>query len=114
MLVCPVCKSENLTHNEKEIICEVCSKKFPIISGIPCFSTDYMYNNDFFDPDYFSSLSDKHFWYLGRRLIIYNMIKKFYHKNMKMIELGCGVGDVAKYLHQKEIDIEFSDVFWIY
>lgn len=114
MLVCPFCKNENLTYSENEISCGVCSKKFPIDSGIPCFNTDYMYNSESFDSNLFSTLegaSDKHFWYLGRRLVIYNMIKSFYNKDMKMLEMGCGVGGVAKYLYHKEIDIEASDIY---
>lgn len=114
MLICPHCKSENLIQNENEIICPTCNVKFPIIEGIPCFSFDEINNNTYFTKHLFPHLegaSDRHFWYLGRRLIIYNMIKNFSHKEMKMLEIGCGIGDVTKYLYRKDIDIETSDIY---
>ena len=87
---------------------------FPVNSEIPCFSPGNMHNNEFFDAKIFSlfeKTANKHFWFHGRKSLIYNFMKRFFTKNINMLEIGSGVGDVAGYLSKKSIDIEIADIY---
>lgn len=103
MLICPSCKSNELKYSEIEIICNNCKNVFPVDSGIPCFSPGNMHNNDFFDAKIFSlfeKAANKHFWFHGRKSLIYSFIRKFLTENINILEIGSGVGDVAERLNK--------------
>ncbi|MCK4966753.1 class I SAM-dependent methyltransferase, partial [bacterium] len=59
----------------------------------------------------FEKTANKHFWFHGRKSLIYNFMKRFFTKNINMLEIGSGVGDVAGYLSKKSIDIEIADIY---
>ena len=114
MIICPLCKGDEIKSNRDKIICNTCKAEFPIISEISCFSPNKMDENEFFDKKIFSLFEEaayKHFWFCGRKTLIYNFFRNYLSKDMKMLEIGSGVGDVATYLSQKGIDIEVSDVY---
>ena len=70
-----------------------------------------------FDYTFFNSLynaEEKNFWFKGRREAIFQIIKKFIlgYKNKKMLEVGCGGGNIINFLKNKGINIEGADVFF--
>ncbi len=44
---------------------------------------------------------DWHFWFVGRKEFILKNILKFVSKNDKILDLGCGTGNIAKYFMEK-------------
>lgn len=115
MIICPLCKSEENTFSEDRITCKSCGEVFPVTSGIPCFAPDIMHNNEFFNAHIFplfERAAYKHFWFLGRKHLIYNFAKRYLLQDIKMLEIGSGVADISRYFSQKHINIETSDVFF--
>jgi SAM-dependent methyltransferase len=68
-----------------------------------------------FDEELCKSLFEmekKHFWHIGRKEMIWKMLDLFSgnKKNtLKMIEIGCGNGNILEYLKTKGINIEGAD-----
>lgn len=50
--------------------------------------------------DKFLKIEDSHFWYIGRKAIINNLLNKLYHKgnNLRIAEIGCGGGGMISHL----------------
>lgn len=59
-----------------------------------------------------NTIEQKHFWYIGRREIIYDVLKRNIPNlfNKGMIEIGCGNGNVMNYLQGKGIDVIGGDI----
>lgn len=114
-LICPSCNL-SLQKEKNHYQCLHCQISYPIKHNIPCFLTQNQQTSGF-DPKLFKLLFEiekKHFWHIGRKEIIYQILRKIMtkdFKDLKMIELGCGNGNVLKYLHQQGINIEGSDLF---
>ena len=53
---------------------------------------------------------NKHFWYVGRSEIILSFLKKYCDVSGKMLEVGCGKGDVLLHLKNKGVNIEGCDI----
>jgi len=109
MLYCPGCRSPLRQLNEG-YFCQSCARSFPIIDGIPSF-VDQHTAADSFDASAFEFLFQmerKHFWHVGRREIILDVIERNVPKlqNIRMLEIGCGNGSVLAFLKQNGIDIE--------
>lgn len=113
--ICPACWL-SLQKEKKHYQCLHCQTSYPIRNSIPCFITNSQQTSGF-DPKLFKLLFEiekKHFWHTGRKEIIYQILRKTMtkdFKDLKMIELGCGNGNVLEYLHQQGINIEGSDLF---
>lgn len=53
---------------------------------------------------------NKNFWHIGRQEIILYMIERYCDTNGRMLEAGCGEGNVLLYLKNKGINIEGCDI----
>lgn len=115
VMYCPQCK-QALVRKEDTLFCPGCSRKYPIIDGIPSL-VDRNTAADSFDAPSFEFLYEvekRHFWHLGRREIILDIMKRNIPDlaASKMLEIGCGNGNVLAYLKQNVADIDGGDVFW--
>lgn len=64
--------------------------------------------DDTYDPSYFKKLKrieEKHFWFKIRRKWIFDRIKKFTPSNARILEVGCGTGNVSSFLSQKNYSV---------
>ncbi len=113
--ICPNC-AKNLEFAGNKFSCSACGKYYQIKNGIVSFvnnDNDYEENN--FDENLCESLFEmekKHFWHAGRKEIIWKMLNLFTKKkinNLKMIEFGCGNGNILHYLKTKGLDMEGAD-----
>jgi len=114
-LYCPGCRSPLRQLNEG-YFCQSCVRSFPIIDGIPSFVNQHI-AADSFDAstfDFLFQMEQKHFWHVGRREIILDVIERNVPKlqNIRMLEIGCGNGSVLAFLKQNGIDIEGGDIFF--
>ena len=113
-LYCPKCKDALVAMSDK-YFCQSCARSFPIIDGIPSFVDQDMVINSF-DASSFEFLFEmeqKHFWHVGRKEIIYDVLKRNtpHLAELRMLEIGCGNGSVLAYLKEKEVNIEGGDIF---
>ena len=115
-LYCPKCKN-TLDKMGDRYFCQHCAELYPVVDGIPSFVDENMIvNMDSFDASAFEFLFEmerKHFWHVGRREIILDVIERNVPKlqNIRMLEIGCGNGSVLAFLKQNGIDIEGGDIF---
>lgn len=70
---------------------------------------------DSFDASAFEFLfqmEQRHFWHIGRKEIIFDVLRRnvFDLAKCRMLEIGCGNGSVLAYLKQKGIDIQGGDI----
>ena len=114
VLYCPHCKGvlERMSDNYS---CHNCVRSYPIIDGIPSFVAQNT-TIDSFDASAFEFLfkmEQKHFWHVGRREIILDVLRENIPDlaRCRMLEIGCGNGSVLAYLRQNGIDIEGGDIF---
>jgi SAM-dependent methyltransferase len=112
---CPDCRIP-LEQKKDSYFCPNCTRYFPVIDSIPSFVDQSVNNTDSFNPDAFESLYEmeqRHFWHVGRKGIILSVLKQNIPnlKIIKMLEIGCGNGNILAHLKQNEINIEGSDIF---
>lgn len=114
VLYCPQCKKALVRRNDN-LFCPSCSRAYPVINGIPSF-VDRNAVVDSFDASAFGFLFEveqRHFWHVGRREIILDVLRKNvpHLSALKMLEIGCGNGSVLAHLKQNGVDIEGGDIF---
>ena len=114
MLYCPGCRSP-LRQLDNGYFCQSCARSFPIIDGIPSF-VDQHATADSFDASAFEFLFEmeqRHFWHIGRKEIIYDVLKRNtpHLAELRMLEIGCGNGSVLAYLKENGVNIEGGDIF---
>lgn len=74
-------------------------------------------SEDAFDPDLFGRLRDAEeglFWFIGRREIILDTLKRHVPdlSGKKMLEIGCGNGSILRYLKERtELQLTGGDLF---
>jgi len=113
-LVCPQCK-KTLIFKDNVYICRQCNTEYPVKNDIACF-VEKDKNQTGFTLKMFENLlkiEKKHFWHIGRKEIIYQLLKLHNPKDSKqtkMIEFGCGNGSILQYLFQNGFQIEGSDI----
>lgn len=56
----------------------------------------------------------ENFWFKNRRELIYKFIKSFVpdYGSKRMLEVGCGTGNVLRYLNERGINCEGADLFF--
>jgi SAM-dependent methyltransferase len=79
-------------------------------------------DNETYDPSYFNKLKrveEEYFWFAIRRKWIFDRIKKFVPSHAKVLEVGCGTGNVSSFLSLKgysvigcELYAEAIDMSW--
>jgi len=114
VLYCPACKN-SLEQSDNGYVCHGCSKVFPIINGVPSLIADRE-AVDSFDTSVFEFLFEmeqKHFWHVGRREMILDVLRRNIPSlaRFRMLEVGCGNGSVLAFLRQNGINIEGGDIF---
>jgi SAM-dependent methyltransferase len=114
VLHCPRCKS-TLKETGGRYLCQNCLHSYAVVDGIPSF-VDQDTALDSFDPSSFEflfSMEQKHFWHIGRKKIILDILQKNIKdlSNSRMLEIGCGNGNVLAYLKQHNVIIEGCDIF---
>jgi SAM-dependent methyltransferase len=114
VLYCPLCKKP-LEQDGGAYVCRGCSKFFPVIDGIPSLA-DHRGVAESFDAEAFEFLFEmeqKHFWHVGRKEIILSVLKRNVLNlgKIRMLEIGCGNGNILGHLKQNGINIEGGDIF---
>jgi SAM-dependent methyltransferase len=112
---CPDCRIP-LEQKKDSYFCPNCARYFPVIDCIPSFIDQSVDNTDSFNPEAFESLYEmeqRHFWHVGRKGIILQVLQQNISdlKNIYMLEIGCGNGNILAHLKQNEINIAGSDIF---
>lgn len=116
VLYCPRCKNTLVRMNDK-YSCQNCAHSYPVVDGIPSFVDQNMIvNMDSFDASAFEFLFEmeqRHFWHIGRKEIIYDVLKRNtpHLAELRMLEIGCGNGSVLAYLKENGVNIEGGDIF---
>jgi SAM-dependent methyltransferase len=113
VLHCPRCKNI-LKGMSDRYFCQSCAHSYPIVDGIPSFVDQNVTINSF-NPSAFEflfTMEQKHFWHIGRREIILDVLRRNIPNlaRSRMLEMGCGNGSVLAYLKQKGINIEGGDI----
>jgi len=114
ILRCPECKCI-LEIKNIEYYCNNCARTYPVIDDIPSFVDDSAMINSF-DSSAFAFLFEmekRHFYYIGRREIILDVLRRNVKNltNSRMLEIGCGNGSIMTYLMNNDIKIEGGDIF---
>lgn len=114
VLYCPTCK-KTLEQSGNGYFCRACSIVFPIIDNIPSLVVSRA-AVDSFDASAFESLFQmerRHFWHVGRREIILDIMRRNIPslEKSRMLEIGCGNGGVLAFLKNSGIDVEGGDIF---
>lgn len=114
ILYCPGCKN-TLARMDDTYFCRDCAHSYPIVDGIPSF-VDQNAIIDSFDASAFEFLfqmEQKHFWHVGRKEIILDVLRRNVPSlaRCRMLEVGCGNGSVLTYLKQNGVNIEGGDIF---
>lgn len=114
VLYCTRCKN-TLQEKGDKYFCPSCPHSYPIVDGIPSF-VDQNATIDSFDAEAFEFLFEmeqKHFWHVGRKEIILSVLKRnvLNLEKIRMLEIGCGNGNILGHLKQNGINIEGGDIF---
>jgi len=116
VLYCPRCKN-TLDKMGDGYFCQHCAELYPVVDGIPSFvDRNMIVNMDSFDASAFEFLFEmeqKHFWHIGRKEIIYDVLKRNtpHLAELRMLEIGCGNGSVLAYLKENGVNIGGGDIF---
>jgi SAM-dependent methyltransferase len=115
MLSCPQCL-RTPAPTDGGYLCPSCQRLYPIIDGIPSFLIEGS-DQDTFEPEFFGYLQkaeDRHFWFIGRREIILDTLKRHVSdlSGKRMLEIGCGNGNILRYLKERtELQLTGGDLF---
>jgi SAM-dependent methyltransferase len=114
MFYCPICKN-SLTKLDEGYSCSHCVRSFSVIDGIPSF-VDQNTEIESFNPADFHSLYEmeqKHFWHIGRKEIILQVLRRNIPdlSEIRMLEIGCGNGNIMGHLLQNGINVTGGDIF---
>ena len=103
-------------RTDEGFFCESCRRVYPIVDGIPSLLRDDT-DQDAFDPEFFGLLQraeEQHFWFIGRREIILDELKRHVPdlSGKRMLEIGCGNGNILRYLQDRtELQLTGCDLF---
>ncbi|MFA6449286.1 MAG: class I SAM-dependent methyltransferase [bacterium] len=113
MIVCPLCGKE-LAESAESYICGGCGKVYRVNNGTPDLAASQEEGQGGFKEEFFDEFHEKertNFWHNGRKNIIYNLIRKYSKPGGRLIELGCGSGNIIEFLNRRGIPIEGGDIF---
>jgi SAM-dependent methyltransferase len=112
-LYCPQCKKA-LTATDVEYLCRDCRRSYPIVDGIPQLVLNDI-TKDSFDVlafEFLFRMEQKHFWHIGRREMILDIIRGVPGTvDSRILEIGCGNGSVLSFLKNNGLNIEGGDIF---
>ncbi len=113
-LYCPHCMT-SLEKRSTTLYCSRCCCYYSIIDGIPSFLPPDRCPEGF-DENVFEllfSVEEKHFWHRGRKEIILDVLKRHVSglAKARILEIGCGTGNIMAYFQEHGLDIAGSDVF---
>ncbi|MDH5203053.1 MAG: class I SAM-dependent methyltransferase, partial [Nitrospirota bacterium] len=63
-----------------------------------------MIQSETYDPSFFDQLKtaeERHFWFKVRKKWIFDRMKKFFAPPARVLEVGCGTGNVSSFLSRK-------------
>lgn len=80
------------------------------MSRIPTFVNHYKQELPVGDREFLFKMEQKHFWHVGRRELIYDVLKRNGLTGKSMLEVGCGNGSVLSFLKSKSMNIEGADI----
>ena len=114
-LICPKCRRA-IKREDDKYICSNCMRLYPICNDIPSFSSTHSHEDSFNEEnfEFLFEMEQHHFWHLGRREIIYDLLQRIYRNRLphiNMMEIGCGNGSVLQFLKSKGVNIEGGDLF---
>lgn len=113
---CPHCSHPPPEQTDGGYRCTGCQRLYPIIDGIPSFVGEGS-SEDAFDPELFGFLQgaeEHHFWFIGRREIILDTLKRQVPNlsGKRMLEIGCGNGNILSYLKKRtQLQLTGGDLF---
>ena len=111
---CPKCK-EALSARGVTYTCNKCACKYSTVDGFPSFIDQNVigYSFDAAAFEFLFEMEQKHFWHIGRKEIILDVLKRndLNLDKIRMLEIGCGNGSVLDYLRQNNINMEGCDLF---
>jgi len=113
LLYCPQCKKPLALAGDK-YLCKDCSRSYTIAAGIPQFVVQDTPIDNFDIPafEFLFHMEQKHFWHVGRREIILDVLKGIPSvAKARILEIGCGNGSVLAFLKQHGLNIEGGDIF---
>lgn len=70
-----------------------------VVDQVPCFAPQFAEQSDGYDPDSYQTIAkfqSSHFWFRGRNELITNRLKKYFPDTHKLLEIGCGTGQVLR------------------
>jgi SAM-dependent methyltransferase len=113
-LYCPRC-SELLKKTDNNYLCRGCNSSYPVVDGIPSFADSNLTadRSDASDVESQFKKENKHFWYVSRKELILDFLKRYSPdlSKARMLEIGCGNGNVLAYLQQHGVNVEGGDIF---
>jgi len=72
------------------------------------------HGEEYFPEDSFDRICDleeKHFWHRVRKKIVHDMLSKHVKRGSRVLDVGCGTGNVASYLKKKGWDVDCGDSY---
>ena len=111
---CPECRSK-LSRTDEGYLCQPCATLYPLTDGIPSF-VRHDAIVDSYDASAFEFLfkmEQQHFWHIGRKEMALDTLKRNIPnlEAVKMLEIGCGNGNILSYLNRGGIQVEGGDIF---
>ncbi len=79
------------------------TKKYKELYGIKIFNKNIQNNHRDYNAKGLEILfknEEKHFWFITRKEFILKKVNKYLRKNDKIIEIGAGTGNIARYLRE--------------
>lgn len=98
MLICSRCRS---THHGPDWRCPGCGFEPPLAGAVPLLAPalaggsgeDAEYQHD-----ELAAAETKHFWFVARKQLIAEMVRRHFPSAASMLDVGCGTGGVADFI----------------
>lgn len=117
MIKCLKCNNKlDLGENtlNKDIKCYNCDSIYKNIEGIICFDEANIVNDYYFTETALNSMhavEQNHFFHVARRRILLYLFKKYLNKNMSIIDMGCGNGEMSQLLIENGYTVDCAEIF---